>query len=63
MARARGPNLLASGLTGGVFLVLADWAAREAFQPRQLPVGVLSGVVGGLYLVWLLSREWKKGRA
>jgi len=63
MSRASGPNLLASGLTGAVFLVLADWAAREAFQPRQLPVGVLSGVVGGLYLVWLLSREWKKGRA
>ncbi|WP_022882223.1 FecCD family ABC transporter permease [Gryllotalpicola ginsengisoli] len=63
LTRASGPNLLASALTGAVLLVLTDLAAREAFQPRQLPVGVLTGVVGGLYLVWLLGREWKKGRA
>jgi iron complex transport system permease protein len=62
LTRASGPNLLAGGLTGAVLLVLTDWAAREAFQPRQLPVGVLTGVVGGLYLIWLLTREWKKGR-
>ncbi|SDT19335.1 FecCD family ABC transporter permease [Actinoplanes derwentensis] len=60
---APGPNLVASGLTGALLLVLADLAAREAFQPRQLPVGVLTGLVGGLYLAWLLSREWRKGRA
>ncbi|TQS45194.1 FecCD family ABC transporter permease [Cryptosporangium phraense] len=59
---AAGPNLVASGLVGALLLVLADFAAREAFQPRQLPVGVITGVVGGLYLAWLLSREWKKGR-
>ncbi|GAA4194809.1 iron chelate uptake ABC transporter family permease subunit [Gryllotalpicola kribbensis] len=62
LTRATGPNLLASGLTGAVFLVLTDWAAREAFQPRQLPVGVLTGVVGGLYLIWLLGREWGASR-
>ncbi|MFI5954032.1 FecCD family ABC transporter permease [Cryptosporangium sp. NPDC051539] len=63
LTRAAGPNLVASGLVGGVLLVLADFAAREAFQPRQLPVGVVTGVVGGLYLAWLLSRERKRGRA
>jgi iron complex transport system permease protein len=60
---ASGPNLTASGLTGALLLVLADLAAREAFQPRQLPVGVLTGLVGGAYLAWLLGREWRKGRA
>lgn len=60
---APGPNLVASGLTGALLLVLADLAAREAFQPRQLPVGVLTGLVGGAYLAWLLGREWRKGRA
>ncbi|MFG1921954.1 FecCD family ABC transporter permease [Cryptosporangium sp. NPDC048952] len=63
LTRAAGPNLVASGLTGAVLLVAADFVAREAFQPRLLPVGVVTGVVGGLYLAWLLSREWKKGRA
>jgi iron complex transport system permease protein len=63
LTRAPGPNLVASGLGGGVLLVVTDLAAREAFQPRQLPVGVLTGVVGGIYLAWLLGREWRKGRA
>lgn len=63
VTRAPGPNLLASGLTGGVVLVVADHAARELFLPRQLPVGVMTGVIGGLYLAWLLTREWRRGRA
>ncbi|GIM88384.1 FecCD family ABC transporter permease [Paractinoplanes toevensis] len=58
-----GANLTASGLTGALLLLVADLAAREAFQPRQLPVGVLTGIVGGAYLAWLLGREWRKGRA
>ncbi|GAA2630923.1 FecCD family ABC transporter permease [Paractinoplanes durhamensis] len=60
---SEGANLTASGLTGAVLLLIADLAAREAFQPRQLPVGVLTGIVGGAYLAWLLGREWRKGRA
>lgn len=62
LAGASGPNLLASGLTGALFLVVADHASRELFQPRQVAVGVMTGVVGGLYLAWLLTREWRKGR-
>lgn len=62
LTRASGPNLVASALTGSFLLVVADHAAREAF-PRQLPVGVVTGVAGGLFLAWLLTREWRKGRA
>ncbi|HYG94905.1 MAG TPA: iron chelate uptake ABC transporter family permease subunit [Nocardioides sp.] len=60
---ASGPNLVASALTGALLLVLADHAARELFQPRMVAVGVMTGLVGGLYLAWLLTREWRKGRA
>ncbi|MDM4763033.1 iron chelate uptake ABC transporter family permease subunit [Galbitalea sp. SE-J8] len=60
---ATGPNAVVAGLTGAVLLVITDLAAREAFQPRQLPVGVLTGLVGGAYLAWLLGREWRRGRA
>lgn len=63
LTRATGPNLLAAGLTGALLLVVTDLVAREAFQPRQPPVGVLTGLVGGVYLGWLLTREWKKGHA
>ncbi|WP_235738856.1 FecCD family ABC transporter permease [Nocardioides alcanivorans] len=58
-----GPNLVASGITGAMLLVLADLAARELFQPRQVPVGVVTGLLGGAFLAWLLTREWRKGRA
>lgn len=60
---ASGPNVVVSGLTGAVLLVLADHAARELFQPRQVPVGVVTGVIGGVFLAWLLTREWRKGHA
>lgn len=60
---ASGPNMMASGLCGAALLVLADLAARELFQPRQVPVGVVTGLLGGLFLAWLLSREWRKGHA
>ena len=36
-------------------LLAADLLAQRAFADRQLPVGVVTGVVGGAYLVWLLA--------
>lgn len=60
---ASGPNLLAAALMGSLLLVLSDHAARELFQPRQVPVGVVTGFLGGIFLAWLLTREWRKGRA
>lgn len=62
LTEASGPNLVAAAITGALLLVLADHAARELFQPRQVPVGVMTGLVGGAFLAWLLTREWRKGR-
>jgi len=46
--------LPASALFGGAFLVLADTAARSLLGPRQLPVGVLTALIGvPLFLVLL----------
>ena len=44
-----------------VVVTLSDIVAREAFSPTQLPVGVVTGVVGGPYLLWLLARSNRKG--
>ncbi|MBS4753031.1 iron chelate uptake ABC transporter family permease subunit [Nocardioides sp. zg-ZUI104] len=63
LTAASGPNLVASGVMGALLLVLADHAARELFQPRQVPVGVVTGLLGGAFLAWLLTREWRRGRA
>lgn len=45
--------LLASGL-GGVLLMGADTLARWLIAPQELPVGVLTAVLGGGYLLWLM---------
>ncbi len=47
---------------GAVLLVVADWVAQQAFGGKQLPVGVVTGVLGGCYLLWLLVTERKAGR-
>lgn len=62
LTRAPGPNLLASMCTGAALLVGADWVAQRLFDERQLPVGVVTGVLGGGYLVWLLVAERRAGR-
>ncbi|MFD3518598.1 FecCD family ABC transporter permease [Streptomyces sp. NPDC058657] len=62
LTRSPGPNLLPSALMGAGLLVVADWAAQQAFGERQLPVGVVTGVIGGCYLLWLLVTERKAGR-
>ena len=59
---APGPNLAASALMGSALLLSADWIATNAFGERQLPVGVVTGILGGCYLLWLLVTERKAGR-
>jgi iron complex transport system permease protein len=39
---------------GGVFLVAADTVARSAFAPSELPVGVLTAMLGGPFFLFLL---------
>ncbi|MFC8451033.1 FecCD family ABC transporter permease [Kitasatospora sp. NPDC057223] len=63
LTRATGPNLLGSALTGAVLLAVSDIAAQRLLAPTQLPVGVLTGLVGGCYLVWLIARQWRTGHA
>ncbi|GGV03604.1 ABC transporter permease [Kitasatospora herbaricolor] len=62
LTRAPGPNLLPSMCTGAALLVTADWAAQRLFAGHQLPVGVVTGVLGGGYLVRLLATERRAAR-
>lgn len=59
LTRSAGVALMPSALTGGVSLLAADWAAQHAFGV-QLPVGVMTVSIGGLYFIWLLMREGRK---
>jgi iron complex transport system permease protein len=47
--------VLAAGM-GGVLLLLADVLARGLLAPLELPVGVMTAVLGGCYLLWLMRR-------
>ncbi|GAA1009465.1 ABC transporter permease [Streptomyces sp. F-3] len=62
LTRSPGPNLMPSLCMGAALLVTADWAAQRAFGADQLPVGVVTGVLGGVYLLWLLVTERRAGR-
>jgi iron complex transport system permease protein len=49
--------ILLASLTGGVLLTAADILARWLIAPQELPVGVLTAVLGGSYLLWLMHRN------
>ena len=51
-----GHLLLLSSLVGGVLLMAADTLARGLIAPQELPVGVLTAMLGGGYLLWLMHR-------
>ncbi|KOG42099.1 iron ABC transporter, partial [Streptomyces varsoviensis] len=55
--------LLCSALLGAFIVVLADLLARRLFAPTELPVGVLTAVIGAPYLIWLIIRSRTGGKA
>ena len=52
--------MLLSSLAGGVLLMSADTLARWLIAPQELPVGVLTAVLGGGYLLWLMRRNTRQ---
>jgi iron complex transport system permease protein len=50
-----------SAATGGLLLCAADVLARAIMAPRELPVGILTAVLGGGYLLWRLHRQPQRG--
>lgn len=43
-------------LFGGAFLVLCDTLARTVIAPAEIPVGVITALLGGPFFLWLLLR-------
>ena len=52
-----GVGFASSALVGALLVLTSDVCAQRLIAPAELPVGVVTGVVGGLYLLWLLIRE------
>lgn len=53
-------GLTQSALCGALLLLLADMIAQRGFTPYQLPVGVVTVSLGGIYLIALLIQESRK---
>nr|WP_315595118.1 iron ABC transporter permease [uncultured Cupriavidus sp.] len=48
------PNTLAGG---AIALTLGDWLARTVVIPAELPIGIVTSLVGGPFLLWMLTRK------
>ena len=46
-----------SALIGSTFLVWADIAARTVMAPEDMSIGIITGLVGGVFFIWVLSRR------
>ncbi len=55
LAPGAGAALIPSAAMGACLLLLADIAAQRLLAPFQIPVGLVSSALGGLYLVWFLT--------
>ncbi|WP_172972094.1 FecCD family ABC transporter permease [Roseibium aquae] len=49
--------LPASMLVGAIFLIWADVLARTIMSPEDMPIGIVTGLIGGLFFVWLLRKR------
>ncbi|MBT2415220.1 iron chelate uptake ABC transporter family permease subunit [Streptomyces sp. ISL-12] len=55
------PPPVAAGLTGAVMVLVSDLAARKLVPGTELPVGIVTGVLGAPVLLWLLVRANRAG--
>lgn len=56
LSSPRGVPLLGSALAGALVMVIADLAGRLMLAPIEVPVGIVTAVVGGPLLLWILLR-------
>jgi iron complex transport system permease protein len=49
--------LPAAALFGAAFTVLCDLIARTIIAPLELPVGIITALIGGPFFLWLLVKR------
>jgi iron complex transport system permease protein len=55
--------LIASFFAGAAFLIFCDTVARTVLSPVELPVGVITGIIGGCFFIYTLTKKgilWEK---
>ncbi len=56
------PVLIQAALVGALLVLVSDFIGSHLLGSRQFPVGVVTGVIGGPYLLWLLATANRSGR-
>ncbi|KAA1379875.1 FecCD family ABC transporter permease [Aeromicrobium fastidiosum] len=57
LTRASGAHILPSAAMGALLLGTCDLIARTVVSPAEVPVGMVTMCLGGVYLIWLLATE------
>jgi iron-siderophore transport system permease protein len=57
--RTAEPSLVGAAVTGALIVQASDIVAQRIVPETPLPVGVVTGAVGGIYLVYLLAAQWR----
>ncbi|MHB0776423.1 FecCD family ABC transporter permease [Halomonas sp. WWR20] len=60
LSSKRGVPLFGSALAGALVMVLADLGGRLILAPVEVPVGIITAVVGSPFLLWILLRQAKR---
>ena len=60
ITRTSGIGLFGAGLMGAFLVLVSDLIARRVIAPNELAVGVVTGSLGGIYLIILLGMEWRR---
>lgn len=55
------PALAASALVGAAMVLIADLVAQHALGDVAVPVGIVTGLIGAPYLLWLIARGNRRG--
>jgi iron complex transport system permease protein len=53
--------IVPAAFVGALITVVADLAARRLLTPTELPVGIMTALIGAPYLLWLLTRQARTG--
>ncbi|MGL4858599.1 MAG: FecCD family ABC transporter permease [Enterobacteriaceae bacterium] len=46
-----------SALWGGILLLFADWGARQLAAPAEIPIGIITALLGAPFFLWLLLQQ------
>ena len=51
------PQMIISGIIGGILMMTADWCGRMMMFPNQVPAGLLATFIGAPYFIYLLRKQ------